>query len=35
MNPPSVEKAVEMITGETPAEIAEKLAEKIFAEKVL
>ncbi len=35
MNPPSVERAVEMISGETPAEIAEKLAEKIFAEKVL
>jgi electron transfer flavoprotein beta subunit len=35
MNPPTDEKVVEMITGETPAEIAEKLAEKIFAEKVL
>ena len=35
MNPPVQETAVEMITGETPAEIAEKLADKIIAEKVL
>jgi len=35
MNPPVQEKEVEMITGETPAEIAEKLADKIIAEKVL
>jgi electron transfer flavoprotein beta subunit len=35
MNPPADERAVEMITGETPAEIAEKLADKILAEKVL
>ncbi|MBI5823633.1 MAG: electron transfer flavoprotein subunit beta/FixA family protein [Chloroflexi bacterium] len=35
MNPPAQELATEMITGETPAEIAEKLAEKILAEKVL
>lgn len=35
MNPPVKESTVEMITGETPAEIAEKLADKIIAEKVL
>lgn len=35
MNPPVQETAIEMITGETPAEIAEKLADKIIAEKVL
>lgn len=35
MNPPVQEAAIEMITGETPAEIAEKLADKIIAEKVL
>jgi electron transfer flavoprotein beta subunit len=35
MNPPAQEKEVEMITGESPAEIAEKLADKILAEKVL
>ncbi|MDP2777801.1 MAG: hypothetical protein Q8O48_09155, partial [Anaerolineales bacterium] len=35
MNPPTQEREVEMITGESPAEIAEKLADKIFAEKVL
>jgi len=35
MNPPSRESSVEIITGESPAEIAEKLAEKILAEKVL
>ena len=35
MNPPPQETAPEMITGETPAEIAEKLADKIIAEKVL
>ncbi|MEK6751039.1 MAG: electron transfer flavoprotein subunit beta/FixA family protein [Chloroflexota bacterium] len=35
MNPPAQETATEMITGETPAEIAEKLADKIIAEKVL
>jgi len=35
MNPPVQEKEVEMITGESAAEIAEKLAEKILAEKVL
>lgn len=35
MNPPVLEKEVEMISGETPAEIAEKLADKIIAEKVL
>ena len=35
MNPPVQEKEVEMISGETPAEIAEKLADKIIAEKVL
>jgi electron transfer flavoprotein beta subunit len=35
MNPPVRETAVEIITGESPAEIAEKLADKILAEKVL
>lgn len=35
MNPPSRESKVEIITGESPAEIAEKLADKILAEKVL
>ncbi len=35
INPPTQETATEMITGETPAEIAEKLADKIIAEKVL
>ncbi len=34
-NPPPRDTAVEIITGETPAEIAEKLADKILAEKVL
>lgn len=35
MNPPVRETVVEMITGETPEAIAETLAEKILAEKVL
>jgi electron transfer flavoprotein beta subunit len=35
MNPPAQEKEVEMITGENAAEIADKLADKILAEKVL
>jgi electron transfer flavoprotein beta subunit len=35
MNPPARETAVEMITGDSPAEIADKLADKILAEKVL
>jgi electron transfer flavoprotein beta subunit len=35
MNPPAREASVEIITGESPAEIAEKLADKILAEKVL
>lgn len=35
MNPPTRETICEIITGETPQEIAEKLAEKILAEKVL
>ena len=35
INPPSRETVVEMITGDSPAEIAEKLAKKILAEKVL
>jgi electron transfer flavoprotein beta subunit len=35
MNPPVQEREVEMITGESPAEIADKLADKILAEKVL
>ena len=35
MNPPARDTTVEIITGESPAEIAEKLADKILAEKVL
>ena len=35
MNPPARETTVEIITGESPAEIAEKLADKLIAEKVL
>lgn len=35
MNPPARETTVEIITGDSPAEIANKLADKILAEKVL
>lgn len=35
MNPPVREAAVEIISGESPSEIADKLADKILAEKVL
>jgi len=35
MNPPSREVSCEFITGSSPAEIAEALADKILAEKVL
>ena len=35
MNPPARETSVEIITGESPAEIAEKLADKLIAQKVL
>lgn len=35
MNPPARDTNVEIITGESPAEIADKLADKILAEKVL
>jgi electron transfer flavoprotein beta subunit len=35
MNPPVQETSIEVITGETPAEIADKLADKILAEKIL
>ncbi len=35
LNPPPRETTVEIIAGETPAEIADKLADKILAEKVL
>ena len=35
MNPPARETSVEMITGESPAEIADKIADKLIAEKVL
>jgi electron transfer flavoprotein beta subunit len=35
MNPPVRDTAVEIITGDTPEQIAEKLADKILAEKVL
>ena len=35
MNPPVQETKIEIISGETPAEIADKLADKILAEKIL
>jgi electron transfer flavoprotein beta subunit len=35
VNPPARDTNVEIITGESPAEIADKLADKILAEKVL
>ena len=35
MNPPVQETSIEIITGETPAEIADKLVDKILAEKIL
>ena len=35
MNPPARQVTTEMITGSSPQEIAEKLADKILAEKVL
>lgn len=35
MNPPVREVKTEIITGDSPQEIAEKLAEKVFEEKVL
>ena len=35
MNPPARETSVEIITGEGPAEIADKLADRLIAEKVL
>jgi electron transfer flavoprotein beta subunit len=35
MNPPVQNTEIEIITGESPAEIANKLADKILAEKVL
>ena len=35
MNPPVQETTIEIITGESPAEIADRLADKILAEKVL
>jgi len=35
INPPARETTVEMIAGDSPAEIAEKLADKILAEKVV
>jgi electron transfer flavoprotein beta subunit len=35
MNPPVQNTEIEIITGETPAEIGDKLADKILAEKVL
>jgi electron transfer flavoprotein beta subunit len=34
-NPPVQETSIEIIAGETPAEIADKLADKILAEKIL
>lgn len=35
MNPPVQSTSIEIISGESPAEIADKLADKILAEKVL
>ena len=35
MNPAVQETKIEIITGETPAEVAEKLADKILAERIL
>jgi electron transfer flavoprotein beta subunit len=35
LNPPVQETSIEIITGETPVEIADKLADKILAEKIL
>ena len=35
MNPPVQETSIEIIAGESPAEVADKLADKILAEKVL
>ena len=35
MNPPAREVTAEMITGDSPREVAEKLADRILAEKVL
>jgi hypothetical protein len=35
MNPPARDIAVEIITGDSPEQIAEKLADKILAEKVI
>ncbi len=35
MNPPARDTSVEIISGESPAEIAEQLADKLIAEKVL
>jgi electron transfer flavoprotein beta subunit len=35
MNPPVQDSTIEIIAGESPTEIADKLADKILAEKVL
>jgi electron transfer flavoprotein beta subunit len=35
MNPPARETTIEIISGESPTEIADKLADKLIAEKVL
>jgi len=35
INPPVREVVTEIITGDSPQDIAEKLADKILAEKVL
>jgi electron transfer flavoprotein beta subunit len=35
MNPPAQQTSIEIISGESPAEIADKLSDKILAEKVL
>jgi electron transfer flavoprotein beta subunit len=35
MNPPAQDTTIEIIAGESPAEVANKLADKILAEKIL
>ena len=35
ISPPVQQTSIEIITGESPAEIADKLADKILAEKIL
>jgi electron transfer flavoprotein beta subunit len=35
MNPPERDATIDIISGDSPAEIADKLADKLIAEKVL